>query len=80
MSKFSAQDDSGNFTPTHSERGRLAVLVLFQSIVGVLIVTALSFEFLAEELAKLYVVPILIVAAFTQFTAIGVAFKFWSSD
>jgi len=64
---FKAQDNSGNFTGT-TWRGRLAILLLFEAIITILIMTALSFEFLAEELAKVYVVPMLIG---TMFASLG---------
>lgn len=79
MSEFRAQDKSGNFTGT-TWRGILATLLLFSAIATVLTITALSFEFLNEELAKAYVIPILVGAMFTSLTTCVIIAKYRSEE
>jgi hypothetical protein len=76
---FQPQDDSGNFTGS-SWRGRLAILLMLSVVATVLIVTALSFEFLAEELAKVYVVPMMITAMFVSLTSCVMLYRFRSEE
>jgi len=64
-----------NFTGT-TWRQRLAILLLFQVVIAVVVVAAISFEFLAEELAKVYVIPMMIVAMFTALGMCSILIKF----
>lgn len=57
-------------------RPRLMLISLaLTSIVFALLVVALSLEFYVEEMAKVFVVPILVAAAFTSLAAIATSFK-----
>lgn len=53
-----------------TNKSLLAALVL-SVLVTAFLITAISFEFFVEELAKAYVVPILVAATFTSFGLIA---------
>jgi hypothetical protein len=76
---FKPQDDSGNFAGT-TWRGRLSLLLSVIVVSLMLVITALSFEFLAEELAKVYVVPILVAEVFALFGLSIVVAKYRSEE
>lgn len=52
----------------------ITAFILCLAVMG-LLAAALSFEFLIEELAKLYVVPIMITAMFTSVALLAVIAK-----
>lgn len=55
------------------QTNKLLVTALALSVLlTAFLLTAISFEFFVEELAKAYVVPILMAATFTSFALIGI--------
>jgi hypothetical protein len=53
----------------------LLVSIMLSSIVFALLLTALSFEFFVEDMAKVFVIPILVGAMFTSAAVIVTSFR-----
>lgn len=53
----------------------MLVTLAMSSIIFSLLITAISFEFLSEEIAKVFVVPILVAAMFISAGVIITSFK-----
>ena len=53
----------------------MLVTLAMSSIIFSLLITAISFEFLSEEIAKVFVVPVLVAAMFISAGVIITSFK-----